>query len=91
MGFFDLFVTVTKYPYMKQEVEFQRKLKVKQEITIDYAFQWWKWMKPFCQVHKYQGRAYVEHNYNSTYDECFIETFGEFCSYLVKYKNVRIV
>lgn len=87
MGFFDLFVTVTKYPYMKQEVEFQRKLKVKQEITIDYAFQWWKWVKQFCC--KCGGNPYLLAKNN--YEYIYISEFVSFCDYLVKYKNVRIV
>ena len=75
----------------KNFLKLKRIIKQKQEITIDYAYDWWKWMKQFCQISKYQNKAYVEHSFNSTYDECVIEEFGEFCTYLVKYKNVRIV
>ena len=68
-----------------------KKLKAKQEITIDYAFQWWKWMEPFCARTRYTNRPqpYVEVGKN--YETFKIGDFENFCDYLTKYKYVRIV
>ena len=89
-NFVNLFLKEDKYKYQKQEAELQRKLKSKKEITIDDAYNWWKWILRFAKVNSRNKCPYIVET-KVSYDEFPIQTFRNFCEYLTKYKNVRIV
>ena len=78
---------------LKQEknVRIERGLKAKQYLTLDYIYNWWQWVIRFAPKTRYTNwpKPYVE--VGKSYETLEIGEFRQFCDYLVKYKNVKII
>jgi hypothetical protein len=67
---------------------YNRKQYLYKEMNVDQVYESWVWRKRFAKRNRYDRNKYV---ITTPYKEHNIEDFGDFCKYITKYEQTRII